>query len=459
MNCNSSSSGLLLLIILTCAFVFLALAAQIAQSQEQRLITLKDAIDIALETNLDLRRSSNQVASSAISVGQSKAAFLPDLSASASASQGYSRDYDPMTDVTQNRQNQSLNLGLSTRLTLFNGFGNIASLQSARLQLLANKKSLMRVKDSVIFETYSRYLQVLMDQELLSSERENLTAQRQQLERIEEFLNVGNRSLADLLQQQAEVSQAELRALQAEGYLTVDKLQLLKTIGLPPAYDYEVSAVPVEGLVGKLVSEESEVQWVDALENRADIIAQTLFIGAAEKEVQAARSGYWPTLSLSAEVGSGYNDSYEYGNFCDQLLDINPNARIGLTLSMPIFDRSVTRNSVRKAQIQLANEQLSLEDLRQTIIFELQQALSEYSTAQKKLESARAQREYARQALQVTVERYDVGSAILAELSLTRAQYVAANNDWIQANYNLLVSRVALDYHAGRLQNSSIIPL
>jgi outer membrane protein len=459
MNASFDRSRLYLLIFLICAVVLLAMAVKIAQAQEFQFITLKDAIDIALENNIELQRSSNQVASSAISLRQSKAAFFPDLSASASASQGYSRGYDPMTDVTQNRESHSLNLGLSTRLTVFDGFGNIASLQNARRQLLANEKSLLHVKDSVIFETFSGYLQVLMDEELLASEHENLTAQRQQLERIEEFYKVGNRSLADLLQQQAEVSQAELRALRAEEYLNVSKLQLLRTIGLPSSTDFEVEIMPVENLVGELAGEAVDVQWVTALQNRTDISAQTLSVEAAEKGIKAARSGYWPALSLSAQVGSGYSSSYEYGNFSDQILDINPDARIGLSLSIPIFDRSVTRSSVQRTRIQLANEQLNLEDLRQTVSFEVQQALFDYSTAQKELEAARAQREFSRQALEVTRKRYDVGSAILAELSLARAQYVAANNDWIQANYQLLISRVALDYYNGKLDSCPLIPL
>jgi len=298
-----------------------------------------------------------------------------------------------------------------------------------------------------------------MDEELLASERENLTAQRQQLERIEEFYKVGNRSLADLLQQQAGISQAELRVLQAEEYLNISKLQLLKMIGLSPSMDYEVEVMPIEDLVSELASGDVDVQLGMALENRTDIRSQAFSIEAVEKQIKAARSGYWPTLSLSAEVGSGYNSSFEYADFSDQILDINPDARVGLSLSIPIFDRSVTKSAIERARVQLDNERLSLEDLTQTVTFEVQQSLFDYQTSQKQLEAAETQREFARQALEVTEERYDVGSAILAELTLARAQYVAANNDWIQSSYSLLLSRVALDYYAGRLDACPALPL
>jgi outer membrane protein len=454
-----SGSSLFWLILSICVFALLAITAQIAQAQEIRTITLHDAVDAALKLNTELQRSSDQVVSGEVSVRQSRAAFLPDLSASASASRSYSRDYDPATDLTKGQESHSLSLGLSTRLTLFDGFSTIASLQSSNLQLSAARQNLQRVRQSVIFETTSRYLQVLMDQELLAGERENLAAQHQQLQRIEEYYRVGNRSRADLLQQQAEISQAELRVLRAEESLDISKLQLLKTIGMEPTSDYEVEGIPVKELISGMAAEDVDVQRTGALQQRADIDAQTLSVEAAKKGITSARSGYWPSLSLSAEVGSGYHSPSEYGGFSDQVLDINPNARIGLSLSMPIFDRSVTSSSVQKAQLQLANERLSLEDLQQSASLEMQQALLGYSTAQKELEATRAQREYARQSLEVTAERYDVGSAILAELSLARAQYVSANNDWIQANYSLLLARVAVDYYIGGLNEDSILSL
>jgi len=124
-------------------------------------------------------------------------------------------------------------------------------------------------------------------------------------------------------------------------------------------------------------------------------------------------------------------------------------------LSVPIFDRSMTKGNVQKSQIQLANERLNLEDVRQTVSMEVRQALLAYQTAAEQLKVAVAQRGYARQALDVTEERYHVGSAILVELTQSRAQYVSANNDWVKANYNLLLSRVALDNAKGELDETS----
>jgi len=292
MNGNSSSSSLYFLIILVCTFAFLVLTAHILQAEEPRLIMLNDAIDIALKNNIELQRFSNQTANSEISVRQAKAAFFPDLSASASASQSYSRDYNPVTEMTENRKNQSLNIDLSTRLTLFDGFGNIASLQSAKMQLSGIVEDFYRARQLIIFETLSQYLQVLMDEELLASEEQNLLAQRQQLDRIDEFYQAGNRSIADVLQQRAAVAQAELRILTAEHNLNISKLQLLKTIGLGPSTEYEVDTLPREHRSSDLITDDVEGLLEQALVKRPDIQAQIMQVDAAERQAKAARSGY-----------------------------------------------------------------------------------------------------------------------------------------------------------------------
>jgi outer membrane protein TolC len=77
MDHNFGRSNMMFLVILICAFVFLVIAGQIARAQESSSITLHDAIEIALENNIELRQSANQVSSSEVSVGQSKAVFFP----------------------------------------------------------------------------------------------------------------------------------------------------------------------------------------------------------------------------------------------------------------------------------------------------------------------------------------------------------------------------------------------
>lgn len=363
-------------IFLVTVFVLMSLTAGALQAQERRSITLGEAIEIALENNIELKQFSNQVAVSELSVQQAKADFYPNLNASASVSEGYSRRVDPITDQTEGRDVQSLNARLSSSVTLFDGFSNVASLEKSKLDLAAKEQSFSRTHQSIMLETISRYLQVLQDKELLGSEQEHLNAQRRQLELIEEFYKVGNRSIADVLQQQATIAQAELRVLSAERNLNVSTLRLLETMGLGPAMDVkivELSMEQLEQLTSDVVYGDPDQLVQKALAQRPDVEAQSRRIVAANEQVRVARAGYWPALSLSASGGSSYNRPNASGGFSDQFLDYNPNASIGLSLSIPLFDRSRAKHSVAQANIQLANERLTLVDLRQEVAFQVRQ--------------------------------------------------------------------------------------
>jgi outer membrane protein len=302
-----------------------------------------------------------------------------------------------------------------------------------------------------VFQTISRYLGVVLDKELILSEQENLKAQRQQLARIEEFYKAGNRPVADVLQQKASIAQAELRLLAAERSYDVGKLELLRTMGLEATVDYEVAGLPIEQMASDLVSRPPDQLVVSESAKRPDFQAQELRIDAASEQVRAARSGYWPALSLSASAGSDYASRSHAGGFSDQFFDSNPNAQIGVSLSIPLFDRYETKHNVAQAQVQLANERLDLEDLKQQISFEVQQAVLDYQTATKELDVAEAQLGFARQALEAAEGRYNVGASTLVELAQSRAQYVAAVNGRVKARYSLLLGRVAVDYYQGDL--------
>ena len=153
----------------------------------------------------------------------------------------------------------------------------------------------------------------------------------------------------------------------------------------------------------------------EAMASRADLAAQRLQVEAAKKQITASRAGYWPTLSLSAGAGTSYRNPGSY-DFNDQFYNNNLNGSIGLSLSLPIFDRLSTYNSVAQAKIGLRQAQLGAEKLELQTGVEIRQALEDYATAGKAVEVAQAQFRYSEQALKNMEERYKVGASTLVDL-------------------------------------------
>src|SRR5690606_29652561 len=136
--------------------------------------------------------------------------------------------------VVTNVTNEIVNGNLNVSMPLFNSGRRILDTQSAKLALEAGEKGINRAKQQVIFDVSKRYLQVLLDQELLHIATQNLEDQKQQLLQIEGFVDAGLRTMSDLYNQQSEVARLESVKVDAEVQLENDLWLLTEYLQLAP---------------------------------------------------------------------------------------------------------------------------------------------------------------------------------------------------------------------------------
>ena len=430
-------------------FALLGLLAGSASAAPPPLLSIGRAIQIALHNNPGLKQTANQVTSGKISLAQSRANFLPDLQLSAQGS----RQYDKQRLPAGGHSFGTLNTSVSSQLNLFNGFGDVASLQGAKFTVTARMDDLSRAQQSLVFTTASQFLTVATDRDLIRVEEENLQANRRQLEQIRSFYKAGTRPVSDLYQQQAATSSAELALLQARRDLQVTKLQLLQTIGLAPTTAVTIAVPKFQDLAKAQGEEELAKLTAQALNHRPDVLALRKQTQTARVQVRQAKAGYWPTLNLVADAGSAYSGLNSSDGLSGQFWDNNPSAAVGLNLTVPIFDRNLTRNNVAQARIQQQDAQLALDQLNLQVGTEVGQALQDYRTAQKQVQVSEAQLKYARQALAAVQERYRVGASTLVDLLQVRTQYVQAAFNQVQARYALMTQGLGLAYAQGDWAN------
>lgn len=416
---------------------------------DKKTLTLSQAIEIVQKVNPTLKQSANQVTLKQITVSQKKANFLPDLSLSAQTTQQYNKTLDIDTSNYINENNQNLNLKISANLNLFNGFYDISSLQQSKFKLEAEKEYFSRTQQSIVFETIQDYIQVVLSKELIQVDKTNLEAQRLQLARIEEFFKAGRRPVADLYQQKAEISRYEYQLLNAERNHQINKLQLQQTLGFKLDPDFRVINPGVENLISKIKEFNQNNILAKALKERPEVKAQKNQINAARKDIITARSGFWPQLTLFADIGSNYSSSVESFNFSSQFFENNLNASFGLSLSIPVFDKNQTKNNVAIAKVNLRNQELEMEELIHQINVEVKQAIEDYHTARKQVDVAESQEEYSKAALKSVEERYNVNASTMAELIQVRSQYYQSQYDLVEAKFNLLIRGIAVAFYQG----------
>ena len=98
----------------------------------------------------------------------------------------------------------------------FTGYAARAGLAAARLRARSGALSEERTRQDIVFEVASRYLQVLLDEQLVAIQEEAGEAERVQVERIQSLVDAGARPAVDVLRQEALAAERELGLLRAQ---------------------------------------------------------------------------------------------------------------------------------------------------------------------------------------------------------------------------------------------------
>lgn len=432
----------------------LILCFPILVAAQSQVITIEDAIEIALENNYQLKQAENNLSISELQELSAKADFFPSLNANVNRGLNIGRRFDTETtgqfvDVTTN----NLSASLSSNIDIFNGFANINNLRRSREITASREELLQRVRENVIFSTASSYLDYLLSSQLLEIAKENLQTSQSQLEQIEAQVEVGSRPMVDLLNQESLVANNELDLVNRENEVDLARLSLIRILQIDPLGEYEFvipdigqgSAVPINYDLGELVGA--------ALENRADLRSEQRAILAEEYQVKVAKAQYYPTISGSASIRSNYSD-LSMLSYTDQFFDQNVARSFGISLSIPIFNRLNARTNVEIQKINLKNAELGLENTRLQVIQEVNQAYRDYLARVKEVESTQRALDAAERAYETELQRYEVGASTLIELSLANNAYVQAQASQAQATYRFIFQEKLLDYFIGRMDEN-----
>ena len=316
-------------ILLLFAGFLLCLSAEAQNSDIPEKISLQEAINIALENNYQLKQASNDLGLMERGIRNEYADFLPSISGdiSGGSSKGQQLVREGNTQIFVDNVTNSLQGSVGANVTLFNGFENILSLRISKADKISTEESLQWTKESVIFNTASNFLQVLLDEELLEIARENLASSRKQLEQVKAQVEVGSRPTVDLYNQESTVASNELTVTQRENNLKLSRLQLIRQLQVDPQGDYEfvtpnfdTDSVAVSRLMtGTDFSVDKLIQ--QALDSRSDLKSDKANLETLEMQLKQAKYNLLPTLSANANLSSSYSDQYFGGgvSFSEQL--------------------------------------------------------------------------------------------------------------------------------------------
>lgn len=420
---------------------------------QTRQITLETAIEMALENSYLLKQAENNLRLSETRQWSAAADFLPNLNGSMGRSRNIGRQFDNTTGEFGDFTINGFSASVSSNMPLFTGFANINDLRASRQETISRQQLLERARENVIFFTATRYLQYLLSVRLLEISEENLNASRQQLERIRAQVEVGTRPSVDLLNQESAVANNELQVINRRNTVLQNRLELIRQLQLDPKENIKFAEPDLpEGII-RPNTYDLDFLVSTALENRSDLKSEEASIQAAYYAFRASQGNYLPSLSANYSLRSSLNDRNP-SSYDDQFFDQNISRSMGLSLSIPIFNRLNIKTGVESQKIAYRNAKLSFDNTRLEVIQEVNQAYNDYQARIAEVESTEKAFKASERAYQTELERYEIGASTLIELSQAQALFVQAQSNRVQALYSYYFQEQLLDYYLGRLDPS-----
>lgn len=430
-----------LLPILLCSLLLSGLRNATAQ-EASKTWTLQECLDYAYQNNIQVRQSRNNQLSGIEDTKQAKAALFPSLVAS--TTQSYT-NY-PSSEVTDNNSYTGT-YGITAGMTIFEG-GKLRT--EVKRQKVQNQMDALSVEESVNdirIAIVQAYMQCLYAADAVRINRSTAEASKAQRDRAEEMLRTGSISRVDFAQLQSQYSSDEYQIVVAGSTLDNYKLQLKQLLELDIMEEMNPAVPGVkEENVLKALPPKNEV-YETALKVMPQIRRGELGIEAAKLEEKSARAGFFPSISLSASVGTGHmsNNDFESGS---QIWN-RFNENVGLTLNIPIFSNCKNRTAVNKAKIALNDSYLEWTSLQKELLRNVESAYLDAVSAQAQYLSAREKEKYARESYELTSEQFRVGVKNTVELITAQNEYSAAQQQVLQAKYLTLLSIELLNIYQG----------
>jgi outer membrane protein len=197
----------------------------------------------------------------------------------------------------------------------------------------------------------------------------------------------------------------------------------------------------------------------DARNSRYDYQRFSAVEEAALHDYKRAFNGYMPFLSGFVTYGSTYfnqNDPNQPAQPFWEQMENRRSTSYGLNLTIPLWDRFLTRNNRVFNKVAYENAQNNKENAAKTIQLEVQSAYNNFRDVKAGYEVSLAQFDASKLAYETQQESYQVGLATQVELAVASAAYVNAQSNLAQTGYRLLFQKILLDYAVGVLTIDSM---
>jgi HAE1 family hydrophobic/amphiphilic exporter-1 len=427
---------------LTLLFVML-LPPAVSASADTTVISLEEALERAMTANRDIQTAKQRLAELEGLKGEARAQGLPQLTGTGSYQRMHRKpklfiNGQPFTVGSDNTYTASAELDQ----LLWDGGKVINAIKAAKTELYKGLQDVRSVQEEVRLNVKQTFYQILYTEKVIEVLNRQLKTLKGHLSAIKTRFNKGLESDYTVMRQEVEVSNIEPQLIEAQRVreLLLNGLKILmavppeENITLKGDFSYTIHALPnKEGLVEK------------ALSNRPDLLAQKFREKSLVANVGVEKAGYWPTLNFKTSLlwqGQSNNWSLSPNERADSLTST-------VNLSWPIFDGLKTSSRVKQAKAKLIQQRFQTSQLADSVVREVQDALTTLEKAQTTLKTQLGTLNTAKRATAIASTRFEAGLTNQLELLDTITAQAESEQLYYGAIFNCLSAEAALEKAIG----------
>jgi outer membrane protein TolC len=413
-------------------------------AQEQRpVVTLEEAIRLAEQVQPTIIQAQGSVRNANAQVRSAYGQYLPSLTASTSAgssfSEGQSRT-DPVTGqiLSGSSSSTSVSAGLSASVDLFTGFRRGADMRAARATGAAADATLLDARFQSKLNTTQEFLNALYSGQLVTVRAAGVRRAEEQLKIAVAKLASGSATRSDSLRSLVTLGTARLQLVSAQASQAQAEANLGRLIGV----DMRVTALDDSSFYQVVSVIDTAALKAEAETRSPRVQSSEASRAAARASLSAAKSTYWPTLSMSGNYNYNGSNRNDY--------DLFQNRSLNLQLTWPIFNRFTRERNITTQESNLDVAEANAADSRRQIQASLTTQLALLDAARLRIEITQISVRAAEEDLRVQQERYRLGAATIVELLTSQETLAQAEVDAVNARFDYLRAKAQIEALIGR---------
>ena len=416
-------------------------------SQAQELLSLENAVKIALENNYEIKIANNNSKIEATNNNLANARMLPALNATLTNNNSHLDTKQTQGDGTVRELdgaiNRNITYGVGLDWTIFDGLSMFARKEQLNVLEQRGKAELQAAILNKISDVYLTYFDLVQQQQVLASIDTAIVISNQRVTTAQNRFNIGKASKLEVLNAQVDLNSDLSMQLRQKELYRIAKLKMNELL---------VRDVYTEFRVAEEISLDQNIEFAElkatAEKQNPQLQAQILSKKIANLNLKQVKGNRYPTVRIT----SGYNFTRSEASLGFITQSSGQGFVYGVTATVPIFNGFLQNRNEKVAKYQVENAGLLLEQQKLTLNTQLASFYTSYQTNLELVKVEAKNLEIAKQNLDITVAKFKIGTINTIEFRTAQQNYIEAAVRYSNAQYVTKISEINLNELAGTLK-------